>query len=110
MSSSSTSSLEHAQIALQLGESCLFGLQPPLQVRDAAVLQLGGLRVVAGSLGLLDLGPRPFEVFLDLSSRLDGALLLLPVSPESVSALLQIGQLSLQTAQAFTRGLCRAPF
>ena len=72
-------------------------------------MQLGGLRVVAGSLGPLDLGPRQFQVFLDLSSRLDGALLLLPVRAESVSALLQIGQLSLQAAQAFTRGFVALP-
>ena len=49
------------------------------ELRNAAVLQLGCFRIVAGALRTLDVLPQALELFLLLAHALDGLLLLLPL-------------------------------
>ena len=59
MSSSSTSSFSMRPPFWSIGQPRLLLADPPLELRDRAVLQLGRFRVVARALRALDLVPRP---------------------------------------------------
>ena len=80
--------LQHALVPLQVGEPCSdASLDPPLELRHAAVLQLRRLRVVAGALRALDLEAQPLELLLQRARVLDRVLLLLPVAVQAVARL-----------------------
>jgi len=64
---------------------------PLLGFGNAAVLQLRRLREVAGPLRAFDLVPQALEFLLVRTGVLDGGLLLLPVAPEAVARLLEVG-------------------
>ena len=77
----------------------------PLERGHPAVLQFRRLRVVAGSLRLLDLEPHVLELFLLLLRRLDAFFFLLPLGLEAAALFLEVGQLALQLLQALLRRL-----
>jgi len=95
--------LEHPLVALQVGQPRLGGLDAALDLRQAAVLQLGGLAVVAASLGALHLVAHLPVLLLQGARLLDGGLLLLPVPCKARALLLEVGQFPLEARQSLAR-------
>ncbi len=80
-------------------QTSLLVLDLLLERRQAAVLQLGRLGVVAAALRPLDLDPHLLELFLQLAAGEDRLLFLLPVAREAVLVLLEVGELLLELLQ-----------
>ena len=97
--------LEHPLVLLQRGQRPFLVANLLFELGPAAVLKLGGLRVVARALRALDLEPQRFELLLQLARPLNRFLLLLPVGGERVALFLQIGQLLLEPLEPFLGGL-----
>ena len=98
--------LEHA-LALLGGvrEPFFIGANLPLELGQPAVLQLGGLAVVAGALRALDLEPELLQLFLELALALDRLLFLLPARHQPRVLALEIGELLLELLEALFRRL-----
>ena len=106
MSSASTSSLSSGREPPDVGEGGLLRLEALGQLDLAAVLQLGGLAVVGGPLGGLDLVLQPLQLRLRLAQGADGGLLLSPTGCLSAPASLgDVGQLALERRQSGLGGL-----
>ena len=97
--------LQHLLILLELGEPRLLVLDLALELRQAAVLQLRGLGVVAGLLHALHLLADLVDLLLQLAHRLDGVLLLLPVRHQPGLFFLEVGQLLFELAEPLLRRL-----
>ena len=95
--------LQHLRVVLQVGEALFRLADPPLRLRDAAVLQLRRGRVVARALRALDVVAQALELLLASAGVLDGVLLLLPVAAEPVARLLQVGQFAFEASEPFGR-------
>src|SRR6185503_13125402 len=95
--------LQHPLSLLQIGQLGLLFLDLALQLRHAAVLQLGGLRVVARLLRALHLHAHLLELLLERARSLDRRLLLFPVRRQAILFFLEVGQLALQLLQPFLR-------
>src|SRR4029434_9735000 len=79
-----------------------FGLRhPALELRNAAVGDLGALRQIAAACGLLGLDARLLDLLFDLADAAEHFLLLLPLGFHGRRALTQLGQLALDRAAAF---------
>ena len=95
--------LQHALALLQLGQLQLLVLDLFLELRHAAVLQLRGLRVVAGALRPLNLDAQRFLILFQLARSLNRVFLLLPVRRELRALFLRIRELLLQLCQPLAR-------
>jgi hypothetical protein len=71
--------LQVLEVLLQLVEASLRRLEPLLQLRDLAVLQLRGAVQVAGPRGALGLHAQPVQLLLHLAELPDRCLLALPL-------------------------------
>ena len=87
-----------AAFLLQRGEFAL-------ELRQAAVAELGELVEVIGALGALHLKLHPLDLLAHLPHLLDGLLLALPARLERPGLLTQIGELLAQRLEALPAGL-----
>ena len=86
------------------GQLLLLGRQPPFQLGQAAVAQLGGPVEVVGPLGLLGLVADLLQLLAQLLHPADGLALGLPLGPHRVGLGAQVGQLPPQLLQAGLAG------
>ena len=92
--------LQHARAGWRAGGRRLLVLPNlPLELGNAAVLQFGRLRVVAGALRLLDVVAQVLELFLLLAHALNRALFLCHCAARPRTLLLQAGQFLLELGQ-----------
>ena len=83
-----------------VGGQLFFGFQLFLELRQTAVLQLGGLVQVVFTLGLLDGGVGLLDLLTQGLDLADGVLLILPLGLHLLELVLQLGQLFLDVLQA----------
>ena len=89
---------QQGALLARLGD-LLLGLQFLFQLRDAAVLQLGGLVQVVLPLGLLQIGVGLLQLLPELLDLADGVFLVLPLGLFGVELVPQLGQLLLELGQ-----------
>jgi len=92
--------LEKGAVSLQLAEALLLRDERPLQLGERAIAKFRGATEVGGQLGTLGLVAQLLDPPLDVADGADGSLLLLPALAHLLGALLQVGELALQVAQA----------
>src|SRR3954452_23467878 len=85
--------------------SGLVPAEPPLELRDAPVLQLRGAPQVGLALGALELRARLDDLALDVGDGAHGLLLALPLDEHRVELLAALGQVGLDRRQALLGGL-----
>jgi len=82
----------------------LLGRQPPFQLGQLAVAQLGGPVQVVGPLGLLGLVADLLQLLAQLLDPADGLAFGLPLGPHGVGLAAEVGQLPAQLLQAGPAG------
>ena len=85
--------------ALLGGQLLLLGRQPPFQLGQLAVAQLGGPVQVVGPLGLLGLVADLLQLLAQLLDPADGPAFGLPLGPHGVGLAAEVGQLPPQLLQ-----------
>ena len=78
-----------------------------LELGQAAVLELGGFRIVARALDALDLETHLLQFFFERPDLLNRLFLLLPLRRQAGPGLLEVGQLALEARQPLGRRLVR---
>ena len=81
------------------GELLLLGLDPPLQLGDAPVAQLGGPVEVVVAFGLLGLQAHPLQLAAQLLQPADGLPFGLPLGPLGVGLGAQVGQFAAELVE-----------
>ena len=109
ISSSVTTSRSSRALALLVVELLLLGLQPPLELGQPAVAQLGGAVEVVVALGLLGLAPHLLELLAQLLHLADRLALGLPLGPHRVGLGAQVGELLAQLLQPLPGWPGRSP-
>ena len=95
---------QQAPQSLLGAELLLLGLQPPLQLGQLPVAELGGPVEVVGPLGLLRLPLDPLDLLPQRLHPLERLALGLPLGPHGVRFGPQVGQLLAQLLQALLAG------
>src|SRR5205807_1208969 len=93
--------LEQRPVPLDLDEPCLLLLDGPLQLVELTITQLGDASEIGHALRALGLMLHLLDSLLDVADRGDGALLLLPATPQPSGTLLQVGELALECLEPF---------
>ena len=83
---------QQGAVLLGLLRDALLLLQLPLQLRQAAVFQLGGLVQVIFRLGLFQLGGHLLDILPQLAHLGDGGLFVLPAGLHGLKLIPQVGQ------------------